>query len=361
MQLQDKVSFVPQAGQRTLWSLLTQKVDAYFVQNKIKKTGNWKLWIKSLVFMSLFIGNYCTLVFMDLRWFISIPLCCVFSSIIAGIGFNIMHDGAHGAFSKKQWKNETAAHSLNFLGAIVYLWKTKHNVIHHTFTNLEGLDEDIDARPFIRTNEFQKWRWFHRYQHHRWYFLFFYSLLYILWVWVNDFRKYFTGKIKGHKFPPMSFLQHVIFWITKVVYAFTFVILPLEHHSFTEWLTGFLTVTLFCGIIIAVVFQLAHVVPITIFAVPVQNKVEDAWFLHQLKTTADFARDNKLISWYTGGLNFQVEHHLFKKISHVHYPAISKIVKDFCIENGIPYIEYPTFSESFAGHRKHLKNMGIKP
>ncbi|HRF18380.1 MAG TPA: fatty acid desaturase, partial [Chitinophagaceae bacterium] len=112
----------------------------------------------------------------------------------------------------------------------------------------------------------------------------------------------------------------------------------------------------------SIVFQLAHTVEHTHFpqANPETHKMEDEWAIHQLKTTANFATSNKLISWWVGGLNFQIEHHLFPKISHVHYPAISKIIKKACKDFNIPYIEYPKMRLAVASHVSHLKNLSRK-
>jgi linoleoyl-CoA desaturase len=90
------------------------------------------------------------------------------------------------------------------------------------------------------------------------------------------------------------------------------------------------------------------------------GKVEDEWAVHQLKTTANFATKSKFVSWFTGGLNFQIEHHLFPHISHIHYPAISEIVKDVCKEYNIHYIEYPKVRLAVASHVAHLREMGRK-
>ena len=132
--------------------------------------------------------------------------------------------------------------------------------------------------------------------------------------------------------------------------------------GFMPWLIGFLVSGLFAGFVLSIVFQLAHTVEHTHF--PAMNaetgKMEDEWAVHQLKTTANFATRNKVISWLVGGLNFQIEHHLFPKISHVHYPAISKIIKNACNDFGVPYIEYPKFRMAVASHVMYLKHLSKK-
>jgi linoleoyl-CoA desaturase len=238
------------------------------------------------------------------------------------------------------------------------MWKTKHNVIHHAYTNIDGLDDDIDAKPFLRLCETQKFYKMHKYQH--FYFWLAYSFLYLYWIFVTDYKKYFLKRVGTVPLKPMSVSDHVSFWSFKILHLVLFVALPIYVIGFTPWVIGFLVYGLFAGFVLSIVFQLAHTVEDTSFPQPnvVTNKMEDEWAIHQLKTTANFATNNKLVSWLVGGLNFQIEHHLFPKISHIHYPAISKIIKQACQEYGIKYIEYPRVRYAVASHVAFLRQMG---
>jgi len=269
-----------------------------------------------------------------------------------------MHDGAHGSFSRKGWVNELAGISINFLGANVYMWKTKHNVAHHSFTNVDDHDDDLNAGAFLRLGPNQKRYKVHRFQHR--YFIFIYAILYFYWVFFTDYKKYVTQKVAETPIKKMDLKEHVSFWGFKVVHLFLFIILPIYMVGFMPWLVGFLIFGLATGVIMSVVFQLAHVLEETSFPVPdkATNKLEDDWAIHQLKTTANFATKNKILSWFIGGLNFQIEHHLFPNISHIHYPAISQIIKETCREYGIPYIEHPKMRVALASHVNHLKHLG---
>jgi linoleoyl-CoA desaturase len=239
------------------------------------------------------------------------------------------------------------------------MWKTKHNIIHHTYTNIEGLDDDIEARPLLRLCDTQKYYKIHRFQH--WYFWAAYSLLYIWWVFVTDYKKYFLKRIGDVPLKPMSAWDHISFWGFKLLNIFIFVVVPISQLGFSAWLIGYLVFGLFAGFVLSIVFQLAHTVEHTHFPhANDQNKMEHEWAIHQLKTTANFATNNKVISWLVGGLNFQVEHHLFPKISHVHYPAISKIIRKACADFGVTYIEYPKMRLALASHVHHLKNLSRK-
>lgn len=338
---------------------LRKRINEYFTEIKAKPTGNYKLYTKAIILVTSFIAVYVHLVFFTSPYLLlNLFECMVLGALTSAIGFNIMHDGAHGSFSQQKWLNELAGLSLNVLGANVFMWKTKHNVVHHTFTNIEGMDDDINAKPFLRLCDTQKHYWIHRFQHM--YFLMAYSLLYLYWIFFTDYRKYFTKKVGEMPIKKMSAGEHFSFWGFKALHLILFVVIPIYTVGFKFWLIGFLTYGLFAGIVLSIVFQLAHTVSDTHFPTPdaKTGKVEDEWAVHQLKTTANFATRNKIVSWFTGGLNFQIEHHLFPHISHIHYPAISRIVQEVCREYNIPYIEYPKVRLAVASHISHLRDMG---
>lgn len=339
---------------------LKKRINDYFSEKGAVSTGNYKIILKAVILSISFILVYSHLVFFTPAAFFAIIECLILGGLTAAIGFNIMHDGAHGSFSKHKWLNNLAGLSLNFLGANVFMWNTKHNIIHHTYTNIEGIDDDIDARPFLRLCETQKRYKIHRYQHI--YFGFAYSLLYLMWIFYTDYEKYFTKKVGTMPLQKMKLTDHISFWGFKLAHAAIFVALPIYIVGFLPWLIGFLIYGMFTGFVIAIIFQLAHTVEATHFPIATQpaNRIEDEWAIHQLKTTANFATKNRFISWLVGGLNFQIEHHLFPKISHVHYPAISKIIKQACEDYGFPYIEYPKMRMAVASHVAHLKELGRK-
>jgi linoleoyl-CoA desaturase len=337
---------------------LKKRINQYFTQTGKKSTGGTPLFTKAVLLFSLLTLTYIHLVFFTPPVFWAIIECILLGGLMAAIGFNVMHDGAHGSFSKYKWVNELAAYSLNVLGGSSFMWNMKHNVIHHAYTNIDGIDDDIDIQPWMRMSTTQPKYGFHKYQHR--YFWFLYAMLYILWVFVLDFQKYFKQRVGSMPLKKMSLYDHVVFWGFKFLYIFLFIGLPIYVLGFMAWLVGFLVTSLFAGLVISIVFQLAHTVEHTHFPMPDEEtgKLDDEWAIHQLKTTANFAPRNKVISWFVGGLNFQIEHHLFPKISHVHYPAISKIIKQTCAEFDVPYIEYRKMRHAVASHVAFLKQMG---
>jgi len=337
---------------------LKKRINQYFEQTGASPTGNKQLFFKAVLLMVSFFALYIHLVFFTPPAIWGVLECLLLGGVTAAIGFNVMHDGGHGSFSNNKTLNRVAAMSLNLLGGNSFMWNVKHNIIHHAFTNIDGIDDDINIQPWMRMSETQPKYKIHKYQHY--YFWVLYSLLYILWMLVLDYTKYFKNKIGETPLKQMNTSDHILFWTWKALNIVMFIALPIYMVGFLPWLVGFLIFTVVTGFVISIVFQLAHTVEHTSFPMPdeVTGKLEDEWAIHQIKTTANFATDNRLVSWLVGGLNFQIEHHLFPKISHIHYPQISKIIRQACQEYGIHYIEYPKVRYAVASHVAFLRDMG---
>ncbi|MEO7264780.1 MAG: acyl-CoA desaturase [Ferruginibacter sp.] len=337
---------------------LKRRVNNYFTENHKQSTGNYSLYFKAVLLVTAYIALYIHLMFFTPVVWVAIIECILMGGFTAAIGFNVMHDGAHGSFSNSKLANKIATFSINMLGASGIMWHNKHNLIHHTYTNIDGVDDDIEIKPLLRMCSTQKKRKIHRFQHI--YVWFLYTLLLLVWLFVTDYNKYFKKRVGSVPIKKMSAYDHFAFWAAKVGYAFMMIALPIYILGFVSWLVGFLVITMFAGFILSIVFQLAHTVEETAFPTPLEhsNKIENEWAIHQVETTANFATRNRLISWLVGGLNFQIEHHLFPKVSHVHYPAISKIIKKTCAEFNVKYIEYRKMRHAIASHSNYLRKMG---
>jgi linoleoyl-CoA desaturase len=346
-------------GKSNFFKNLKVKVDAYFVQRQLDPAGNGKLYLKGALQVLSAVALYVVLVFFTPHAAVSILLCVILGLNLGVIGFNIMHEGGHQTFSKHSWINRASAYFLNVLGGNTYYWKIKHNINHHTYTNIEGMDSDIDVKPFMRLHEAQPWHTYHRFQYV--YGLLLYGISYLAWIFYEDFEKYCTGKVSpNNERKRLSLKEHIIFWFTKIMFIGAYVIVPIITVGWMPWLIGFLVITFTCGLIISIVFQLAHVIEGTQFHVAGargENERQD-WALHQISSTANFATSSKTLHWLLGGLNFQIEHHLFPRISHIHYPAISKIVKEACRESNIVYNEYTSMFKAVASHLALLKKLG---
>ncbi len=340
---------------------LRKRVNGYFKENNISKNANAKMVIKTIVILSLyFVPYFCVVLNAFENPWIVISMWVLMGLGMAGIGFSIMHDANHGAYSKNQNINKILGYFINLVGGSSVNWKIQHNVLHHTYTNINGHDEDLNADPLMRFSPDQKRRKAHRFQ--QIYAWFLYGLITISWSIKKDFIQLerYKGKdlLKTQSISYKKALTRLI--LAKLFYYAYVLVIPMIFTNQAWWLTlSFYFIMHFvCGLLISVIFQLAHVVSEASFPKPSETgTIENNWAIHQLYTTANFAKKNPLITWFVGGLNYQVEHHLFPNICHVHYPKISKIVRDTAKEFDLPYYQN-SFLGAIASHTKFLTKLG---
>ncbi|MCS7075897.1 MAG: acyl-CoA desaturase [Bacteroidia bacterium] len=338
---------------------LKKRVAEYFKENNISPNANTEMVFKTIILIAFFIFCYGFLVFGKLDWYWNVFLSVLMGLVIAGIGFNIMHDAAHGSYSKNKLINTLLSYSLDLIGGSSWFWKTKHNVVHHTYTNITEIDDDVNSGKILRLTTQQPLLKIHKWQHIYSWFL--YSLLSISWIFYADFKKAITRKVMNYPIPRPNKKTLIAIWVFKILYFGYAIFLPIYVTQNIWGVIGcYLLINLVLGFVLSVIFQMAHMYDGTSFPEPnpETNKIENEWAKHQFETTANFAPRSKILNWYTGGLNHQVEHHLFPHICHIHYPKIAPILKQTCKEYGVPYYEFPTFSKAIQSHIRHLKRMG---
>ncbi len=349
---------------------LDKRINALFKDGDkvLSKKGGRKLHIKTWVIGFWLVLAYTSilashqilipLVAVLLFYVVLVLLYLLLGFVMALIGFNVMHDASHGAYSEDKRVNKILSYSLNLIGGIIFFWNIKHNTNHHTDTNVFGYDEDIDLYPLLRIHESQKYLWFHKYQHR--YAKWLYLLSGPVIVHVNDFRKAFTRKIGTERekfdFPTK---EKWIFGISKVLHFALFIGVPGFFIGFKAATLLYLFMLCITGFIMSLVFQLAHLFEQTRFEL--DPEVEYEWHVYQLLTTADFAVKSKFWTWVLGGLNFQAIHHLYRRISHEHYPKMQKIVEETCLEFNIVYYNIPTFYQAYKSHTRLLKKFSKPP
>ncbi|MDF2449964.1 MAG: acyl-CoA desaturase [Bacteroidota bacterium] len=337
---------------------LRKRVNDYFKSNQISPKANTAMVFKTIILINSYLLPFLAILLIPMNIWIAGLSCIIMGFGIAGIGMGVMHDACHGAYSRRNWVNHLLAGSLYLLGSNVLNWKIQHNVLHHTYTNLSGLDEDIDDKGPIRLSENKPVKWFHRYQFI--YAFAFYGLM-TLTMLTNDFTRLYkyhkAGLVKSQN--KKMGIEFTKMMARKIIYLAAIFGLPLWLTDYTWWqiLIGFFVMHWTASIILSFVFQMAHVVegaeqPVTDPLIPTE------WSVHQLHTTSDFARNNKFISWYVGGLNFQIEHHLFPNICHIHYSKLAPIVEQTAREYGIHYNLKPSFRSALLSHIYRLKELG---
>lgn len=337
---------------------IRRRVDDYFRTTGRRRRDCWQMYVKTGVCLASFAASYSLLVFVAETWWQGLLLATLLGLSVAAIGFNIQHDGGHHAYSNHPWVNTLMAMTLELIGGSSYLWRWKHVVLHHTYVNVTGHDTDIHMGLLARLTPHQKRRAYHRWQHV--YLWPLYGLLTMKWQLFDDFRKLITGRISGQRFPRPKGRELVIFVAGKVVFLTLAFGIPLHLHSAGAVLIFYVAASLVAGVVLSVVFQVAHCVEEAAFPLPRADsgRIDHAWAVHQAETTVDFARRSRVVTWLLGGLNFQIEHHLFPKMSHVNYPAISTVVETTCRDFGIPYAEHASFRAGVASHFRWLRRMG---
>jgi len=339
---------------------LKKNINEYFTLNKISTKANGAMIIKTVLLVCMYLLPFILILFVPMNAWVALLCTSVMGVGVAGVGMGVMHDAAHGAYSRKQWINNLLAGSLYLLGSNVLNWKIQHNVLHHTYTNVDGLDEDIDHKGPIRLSENSPLKKFHRFQYI--YAIFFYGLMTVVML-TNDFvrlRRYSKMGLLASQDKSLK-KEFVKMFLRKMVYLAIIFGLPLWFTAFSFWqiLLGFFVMHWVASIILSFVFQMAHVVE-GAEQEHSHHDIESEWHVHQLKTTSDFARDNSLLSWYVGGLNFQIEHHLFPGICHIHYKKLAPIVEQTAKAYNLPYNLKPSFRAAFLSHIERLKDLGRK-
>ncbi|MBL7898999.1 MAG: acyl-CoA desaturase [Crocinitomicaceae bacterium] len=342
---------------------LKKRVQDYFKENKLSRFANFEMVSKTIIMIAIYLVPFILMLTGVITNIWLIMASWIIMGIgMAGIGMGVMHDANHGSYSKNETVNKILGRIIILVGGFAANWKIQHNILHHSYTNIHGMDEDIDAPAgLLRFSPDSELKKAHRYQH--WYAWFFYGLLTLSWstnkdfVQISRYKKMGLTETQNAKFKVL--MTELI--IDKLIYYGFIVALPIIFIDIPWWQTVIMILMMHftAGLILSTVFQLAHVIPDTQFPqITEDNKIENDWMVHQLETTANFAHKNRLLNWFVGGLNHQVEHHLFPNICHVHYRKIASIVQKTALEYGIPYNTEPSFFKALRNHVRMLKSLG---
>ena len=337
---------------------LQRRVDEYFEAGDRPKQGGLRLYVKTALILAFFVASYLLLVFSAQTLWQGLALVVVLGIMTALIGFNIQHDGGHRAFSPNVWVNRVAAMTLDLVGASSYVWHWKHTVIHHRYVNITWFDNDINADALARMSPHHRRFWYQRWQH--------------LYLWplygleahklqlVDDFKYIIRGRLGYHRIPRPGGWELVLFIAGKVIFFGWVFVIPMLFHPWWVVLFYYAVGGSVLGELMVLIFVLPHLVDEADFPLPRQDtgRMAMPWAVHQAQSTLDFARHNRVLTWFLGGLNYHKEHHLFPLICHTNYPAISKRVEETCRDFGIPYKEHKSFRTGIVAHYRWLKRMG---
>ncbi|MEQ8325098.1 MAG: acyl-CoA desaturase [Vicingaceae bacterium] len=340
--------------------VLRQRVNAYFEEASIGKNANGQMVTKTIIALSLYLLPYIVIMTAGIsNLYIIFGLWALAGLGKAIVGTTVMHDSVHGSYSKNQSINKIMSISAPLLGVSGKVWKFQHNVLHHTYTNIEHADEDISPRFVLRFSPHQPKYWFHRYQ---WLYVpIIYGVSTMIWVFTKDYFKMAHYKEMGLVKTGKEYNLYILgMTVRKLIYLFFALALPymVLGVSFGLIFLMFATMHFVAGISLSLIFQPAHVIEDADFIEQEEAQIDRGWWAHQLYTTSNFAVKNKFITWVTGGLNHQVEHHLFPNICHIHYPKIASIVRETAAEFNLPYYAQESFVGAVGSHFKMLRLLG---
>jgi linoleoyl-CoA desaturase len=351
-----KVAF---QGGGDFYSELRERVNELLADPRRARRAQLAIYAKSAVMLAWAGGSWVALVLIADTWWQAGLAATSLGLALAGIGFNITHDANHGSYSPNRKLNRVMSWSMDLIGASSYVWRTKHNVVHHTYTNIAGADTDIDSMPFARFAPEQPRRWWHRFQHV--YIWFLYGLFAIKWHTSGDFGYLREGAVGPARLRWPRGREAVVFWAGKAAFLSWALVVPLLLHPIWQVAVVFAVVSFVLAFTLAVTFQLAHCLEEADF--PSAERMAEGerteWARHQVETTVDFAPDNRVLSYYLGGLNFQVEHHLFSGVIHTQYRALSGVVEEVCNRHDIRYQAHPSLASAIASHTRWLRRMGM--
>jgi len=355
------VKALPFTEQRGFRKTLNERVAAYLHKHNLPARDVPAMYAKTAIVLAWWLVTYLAIMLAGLPPLVNLALCVMWAFSIAAIGFNIMHDANHGAYSNNPRLNKLLSFSAEFLGISGFRWRIKHNVWHHTYTNIAGLDDDVETYGTMRLSPHEPWKPIYRFQH--WYFPLIYSFIGFDFI-IRDFLMIFAGKSDAnHIYPKMGRGDKLVFWAGKAFFFAIMLGLPLLVHPWWHVAIGFVVVLLTVGLLTGLVFQLAHIMEAADFPEPTGDPLHIAneWAIHEVQTTINFAPHNRILNWFIGGLNYQIEHHLLPHICHLNYPALAPIVRRTCEEFGIAYHVHPTWREAFASHWRALRELGRGP
>jgi linoleoyl-CoA desaturase len=341
------------------FSGLSALVDDYFARKGIPKTGTPFIVFKGAVFLAIYLGSYAGIYIFQDNYALVILMGMIMGLSAVSIFLNVVHDAAHGVFSRNRKFNTMAKHLGEFIGLNTYIWDIRHNMQHHVFTNIIGGDLFLDNMALVRMTPHHRYRPIHRYQHL--YAPFFYMFYTFYWTFVLDF-KLFTMKdicnLKNLKHPRKEW---IILFTTKLFFIGYMIVAPALLTS-TPWyilVFAFLMMQISGGLLGALIGILPHFMEGPTFPVVENNLIRSSWGEHELETSLDFAPSSRLWNWLSGGSNTHVAHHLFPNISQAHYYELTPIIEKYCLENGYPYMKV-TIWEGIKLHYRFLRKLGAQ-
>jgi linoleoyl-CoA desaturase len=335
-----------------------REVEAYLEDRSKRRAGYIRLYAKPPIGIGLMALCWSLLLFAPAGPALT-PLS--FAGLLLGAiitAFCVQHDANHGAYFRSTRYNHLLGWSADaLLGISSYSWRVRHNVAHHTYTNIDGHDGDITQMPVARLVEAQPTRWWYRFQHL--YLWPLYSFMGLRLQAVGDFTTMRRGRIAKTPLRTPRRWDLIGFVAGKLTFVTWAIAIPLLVYPWWIVALSFLGVSLLLSLTMVLVFQLAHCVEEAASPSPEELRAErHVWAIHQVESTVDFCPRNPALTWLLGGLNYQIEHHLFPRTPHTLYPQIAPIVRRIAAEHGVRYTVQGSLWQALSSHGRHLRALG---
>jgi linoleoyl-CoA desaturase len=337
---------------------IQRDVEAVLARKGIRTRALIQLHLKTVIAIVLPIIGW--IVLMTASPGIPLGIACL---LVVGLGamlvaFCVQHDANHGASFRSRRFNRIVGFSADaMLGFSSYAWRVKHNVAHHTYTNVDNYDDDISQVPLARLLPVQSSKPWYRLQH--FYIWPMYSLMVLRMQAFGDIAALVRGRIGRSRLrmPRGWDLAGIV--SGKLVYIGWAIVIPLFIYPWWVVVVAYVSVAMVVGLVTATTFQLAHCVDEATYRSDDElGDGQTVWAVHQIESTVDFCPRNPVLTWVLGGLNYQIEHHLFPRLPHTLYPQIAGIVRSRAERHGVRYTCQPSLWRALCSHASHVREMG---
>jgi linoleoyl-CoA desaturase len=352
-----RISYAPCKEHDVHYRLLKKKVDQRIseLSPKLRRTAKKR----AIGLILLYLAVYALAIFLPVNFFIYLLLFGCMGMMMVFIFLNLVHEAVHNNLFSGKNMNRLILYIFDFLGANSFIWKKRHEILHHNFPNITGWDADIEQASFMRISPQDRQKPVHSVQHRT--FLFLYPLYIVNWLLVRDFKDFFSSQQIVRKICTIPLREYVI--------LFSFKLLFLAYTILIPFMLGIpiiqSVIALFCMLIVAGVFALLvlltpHVNVTNAFPVPdEQNKISGGWLWHQFTTTNDVTVDNWFTRSIMANFNLHVAHHLFPHISYVYLPEVTHVIREYAAANHLPYRTY-SMIDSLQSHLQLIRQNAIE-
>jgi linoleoyl-CoA desaturase len=335
-----------------------REVELYLAPRRTQLRGRLELYVKAFVAFGVLAASWVSLVLVRPGLLLGLLSLAGLSLGAILVGFCIQHDANHGAYFRTRRANHLMGWTADaLLGISSYAWRVKHNVAHHTYTNVDGYDDDINQTPFLRLMPTQKSHRWYRLQHL--YIWPLYSVMVIRWQIGADAAAIVRGRIANSALHAPKRWDLAGLVVGKLLFLGWAIVIPLLVYPWWVVALGYVGFTMLTSLVTATTFQLAHCVEEADFTTAEELEASKrVWAVHEVETTVDFCPRNSVLTWLLGGLNYQIEHHLFPRVAHTHYPRIAEIVRRNAVRHGVRYTVQPSLRAALRSHHRHVRALG---